>query len=171
MDGSEKLSIRLDSEIHAALVRDAGENKRELGEHVQRILTEYALGRDLLSLEKARDLALFASLVSRAVAAAIRICRDGKFGPDITLKAIEACMADPSWAADYEALVRDNPYKHGNPRKASINKEIGYRIREAINGVVVKTAEGKPAKVAVNGAIIQSYTPMSDFDKARWRDQ
>ncbi len=103
------------------------------------------------------------SLVQRAVETARRICREGGFGPDITNKTFHACMEDKRWAADYECYVKDNPYKHGNPRKRQINKEIGFRIREGIGGQVTKLSNGKPAKTAVVGSIIQTFTPMESF--------
>jgi hypothetical protein len=104
------------------------------------------------------------SLVQRAVATACRIKRDDGFAPDITLKVFSACMADKLWAADYETYVKDNPYKHGNPRKGAINREIGARIRKGIGVQVAKLSDGKPAKIPVSGSIIQSYTEMESFD-------
>jgi hypothetical protein len=59
------------------------------------------------------------------------------------------------------SYVRENLYKHGNPRKNSINKEIGSCIRKAIGGQVTKSSDGKPIKIPVLGSVIQSYTEVS----------
>jgi hypothetical protein len=158
-----KLSLRLDAPIHAALQKEGQAKGREIGEHIQRILTEHAINQKLLDHETTKDYETAWSLVHRAVETARRICRDGAFASDITLQTFRQCMEDKSWAADYESYVRDNPYKHGNPRKA-INKEIGLRIKERIGGQVVKMSNGKPAKTPVVGEIIQSYTPMESFN-------
>jgi len=174
MSGSDtnavKLSLRVDGPIYAALQQDARSEKREVTEHIQRILAEFVIAKKLLDAEKAKEYQLMWSLVARAVEAAQLICRNGEFGSNITYKAIQACMADKSWASDYEKYVQDNPYKHGNPRKGTINKEIGFRIREGIDGQVIKTSDGKPAKVTVTGSIIQSYTPMKTFAQTAVQD-
>jgi hypothetical protein len=159
-----KLSIRLDPRIYAAVQKEALAEGQELGEYIQRFFLDHAIHLNLLDKASSTELQMKQRLVDRAKETARRICREGGFGPDITDKTIRVCMADKQWAADYEFFVRDNPYKNGNPRKGSINKEIGFRIREAIGGIVVKASDGKPAKVQVADSIIQSYTPMVSFD-------
>jgi hypothetical protein len=159
-----KLSLRLDALIHAALQKEGQAKGREIGEHIQRILTEHAIHQKLLDDATGMEYKMMWSLVHRAVETARRICRDGGFATDITLKTFQKCMEDKLWAAEYESYVKDNPYKHGNPRKSPINKEIGFRIREGIGGKVVKLSNGKPAKTPVVGEIIQSYTPMGSFN-------
>jgi hypothetical protein len=155
-----KLSLRLDSPIHAALQKEGQSKGREIGEHIQRILTEHAIHQKLLDEATGLEYEMMWSLVHRAVETARRIWRDNGFTPDITLKTFQKCMEDKLWAADYESYVKDNPYKHGNPRKSPINKEIGLRIRKGIGGRV-KLSNGKPVKTPVAGEIIQSYTPMA----------
>jgi hypothetical protein len=159
-----KLSLRLDARIHTAIQKDGRAKGREIVEHIQRILAEYAIHLKLVDDAVTKEFEMFWSLVDRAVETARRICRDGGFATDITHKAFLECMKDKQWAADYESYVKDNPYKHGNPRKRQINKEIGFRIREGIGGQVAKSSDGKPAKTPVVGSIIQSYTPMKSFN-------
>jgi len=158
-----KLSLRLDARIHAAIQQEGRALGREIDEHIQRILTEYAIQQKLLDDATEKELKMKWSLVQRAVETARRICREGGFTPDITRNTFHTCMEDKQWAADYEAYVKDNPYKHGNPRKGPINKEIGLRIRAGIGGLVA-TSDGKPVKIAVDGEVIQSYTQMKWFD-------
>ena len=62
--------------------------------------------------------------------------------------------------ADYTTLVRDNPYKSGNPRKQTINQNLGYYIKRALGGKSVTKSDNKAVNVKVQGAIIQSYTPL-----------
>jgi hypothetical protein len=159
-----RLSLRLDAVLHDAIWREARSKGREVGEHIQRILAEHAIAERLVDEDTAADYTRMWSLVSRAVEAARSICREGGFGPDITHQAILRCMKDVKWATDYEEYVRDNAYKHGNPRKGPINKEIGFRIREGIGGVVLLTEDGKPTKMPVAGSIVQSFTVMQSHD-------
>lgn len=159
-----KLSLRLDAPIHAAIQEEARAQGREIDEHIQRILAEYAIRQNLLDDVTGKEIKMKWSLVQRAVDTARRICREGGFASDITNKTISACIADPQWFADYESYVNDNAYKNGNPRKGPINKEIGLRIRKAIGGQVAKRIDGKPVKTPVLGSIIQSYTEMESFD-------
>jgi hypothetical protein len=161
-----KLSLRLDSPVHAAIEKEAQAKRRELSEHIQRILAEHAISKKLLDAKKAAEYQLMWSLVARAVETARKICREGGFASDITHKAIQACMADGQWAADYQRYVQDNPYKHGNPRKGPINKEIGYRIKQGIGGIINRRRNGKPPKVTVTGSVIQSFTPMDDYTES-----
>ena len=161
-----RLSLRLDATIYAAIKQEALTEKREVTEHIQRILAEHAIQKKLLDAAKAKEYVLMWSLVTRAVETARKICRDGGFGSDITFKAIQACMDDPKWAAEYEEYVQDNPYKNGNPRKTPINQEIGYRIRVGIGGITTKAPDGKSAKATVTGSIIQSYTPMESYTES-----
>ncbi len=159
-----KLSLPLAQSIHDALKQDATRNQREVTEHIQRILAEYAIDKKLIPQEDAARLQLMWRLVERAVEAAQRICRDGGFSPAITLNAIRACMEKPDWVAGYREFIQDDIYKNGNPLKGVINREIGFRIRAGIGGKVAKTADGKAATAKVLGEIIQSYTPMDAFD-------
>ena len=159
-----KISLRIDGPLHAALRQEAGAKGREIGEHIQRILAEYAIRERLLDEAKSKEYLMMWSLVQRAVEMARKICREGRFVPEIADVATHECMADARWAGDYEAHVQDNPYKHGNPRKGPINKEIGLRIKEGIGGRVRRTSDGKPEKKPIAGSIIQSCTLMESFD-------
>jgi hypothetical protein len=161
-----KLSVRVDALIYTAIKQEAQAERREVTEHIQRILAEYAISKKLLEEAKAKEYQLMWSLVERAVETARKICREGGFESDITHKAIRVCMADKAWAEDYEKYVQDNPYKHGNRRKGPINKELGLRVRAGIGGTTIKVPDGKPAKVTVTGSIIQSFTPMENYTKS-----
>ena len=70
-----------------------------------------------------------------------------------------------NWAEAYRAYVKDDIYKNGNPEKGPINREIGFRVRAGIGGFVEKGEDKKPKQTKVLGEIIQSYTPMKDFNQ------
>ncbi len=158
-----KISIRLDGPIYAALQTEGRGKGRDIGDHIQRILADHVIDQKLMDEATGIEYAMKESLIDRAVDTAIRIIREGRFGPDITYKTFGECMENKQWAEDYEAYVQDNPYKHGNPRKSPINQDIGSRIRKAIGGKVTKL-DGKTAKTPVTGSVIQSYTPMVSFN-------
>lgn len=164
------LSLRLDAAIHEALLQEAKAQGREIDEHIKRILAKYAFDKKLLEGTSREEIEKRWSLVQRAVEVAISICRRDGFCPEITCKAVHECSQDPQWLADYEFYVRDNAFKHGNPRKTKINREIGNSICKALGARAVKRADGKSKMVHVLGSIIQTYTvlelPRSDEERA-----
>lgn len=159
-----KLSMTLHTPVYVALEKEAHGHRRDLFEHIQRILAEHVIKTESISKEEAAMIELMWQLVDQAVSAAKAICREGKFDEDITLRAIQRAKEDPTWVAGYAKYVQDDIYKNGNPRKGPINREIGFRIREGIGGTVIKGPDGKSATKKVLGEIIQSYTPMASFD-------
>lgn len=75
--------------------------------------------------------------------------------------------AGAEWAAKYRFYVQDDIFKNGNPRKGPINREIGFRIRQAVGADVEKDSNGKPMMKKVLGQVIQSYTPFTSYDAGR----
>ena len=76
-----------------------------------------------------------------------------------------------NWTEGYRAYVQDDIYQNGNPEKGPINREIGFRICAGIGGVVEKGDDGRSKTTKVLGEIIQSYTPMADFDQVTFKPQ
>jgi hypothetical protein len=163
MAGVVKMSVTIPSEVHHGLSVQAAAAGRELPEQIQWILTKAALP-DMNPEAAARQESAW-RIVDGAVRAAQSLCREGKFSRSITLDAIRRCKADADWLSDYKAVVGEDIYRTGNPRKA-INREIGFHIRRGIGGTV-EMKGNKPAQEKVLGEIIQSYTPMTDFDPNR----
>ena len=159
-----KLSMTIFTSVYQALETEAEQTGRELHEHIQRILGEHVIRNQTIAAEEARRIELMWSLVDRAAEVARDLCRNGEFDRDITLKAIKRCMEDRQWVDDYAAFVKDDIYKHGNPLKGPLNREIGFRIRAGIGGTVVTGPDGKKATQKVLGEIIQSYTLMESYD-------
>ena len=160
-----KYTVPFTSPVNAALLAAASAERKEPTEIIQRATINYLIEKGHLPKVEADRIKLFWQLVDQTVEAAQQLCRDGKFAPSITLDAIRVCMNDPKWVAGYRTYVRDDIYKNGNPEKGPINREIGFRIRAGIGGKVQMTAEGKAATAKVLGEIIQSYTPMADYDR------
>lgn len=73
-------------------------------------------------------------------------------------------MAEHGWMADYGAYVGGEPFQRDNPKKASLNKELGMRINRALGGKVARGRNGKPITVPVKNSIIRRYTQIVPSD-------
>ena len=153
-----KFSLRLDAPVFRAIEQEADHKGREVVEHIQRILGDYASKNNLMKEEEIKEYELRWGLVDRACDLAVE--REHKIGFEETIigDAIKDCEADEKWLASYEKYVQDNPYKHGNPRKGLINRELGRQIKIKMKAVAIKGPDGKPKKKPVTGSIVQSYT-------------
>lgn len=98
-------------------------------------------------------------LIRKVVEIAVKMERDHEFSPDITLHVFRRAMQDKAFVTDYTAHIGGaNPYVHGNPLK-EVNRELGWRIKNALPVEVVKDSEGKPVERRnLKGEVIQSYT-------------
>jgi len=159
-----KQTIPFGLPLHNALMAEAATLRREFTEHVQHLLYEHAIEKGFLVGEDVLRIKLFWELVDDVKEAAKDLCRAGKFARSITKDAIDICLRNDGWVAKYKQYVKDDIFKHGNPLKGHINREIGARVRQGIGGEVELGADGKAINVKVVGSIIQSYTPMSDYD-------
>jgi hypothetical protein len=174
-----KYTVPFTFAVNAALLRAAGAERMEPTEIIQRATINSLIKDGYIEKVEADRIKLFWVLVDRAVQAAQDICRDDQFKSSITLDAIHVCLKDPtklsgqpySWIEGYRAYVKDDIYKNGNPEKGPINREIGFRIRAGIGGIVEKGEDKKAKIVKVLGEIIQSYTPMADFDREAFKPQ
>src|SRR5690348_8440373 len=129
------LSLALANPVYRALQNSAAAAGMDEGIHASRIIEDYLLSQGSLIDEEVRhDILVSRSLIARAVDAALAIRQSGYLDSDITFKAIQAVSADDSWLSDYRSLVRDDPYKTGNPRKQTINQNLGYFIKKAVGG-------------------------------------
>jgi hypothetical protein len=174
-----KYTVPFTSVVNAALLRAAAAKRMEPTEIIQRATINSLMEDAFIEKVDADRIKLFWALVERAVQAAQEICRAGRFARSITLDAIQDCLKDPAklagqpynWTEGYRAYVGDDIYKNGNPEKGPINREIGFRIRAGIGGFVEKGDDLKPKTMKVLGEIIQSYTPMKDFDRETFKPQ
>ena len=160
MNTTANIALKLTPERRAAFAADAAKHKLDESSHATRIIEKYMLGEEgLLGADDKRDIPLEHRLIDQAADKAEDLWAKGA-PASVTYNAIEAVAADPTWIAEYEVLVRDNPYKHGNPRKQTINQNLGYYIKKRLRAKSVTKPDGKPVNVKVNSSIIQSYTPL-----------
>ncbi|MES2044566.1 MAG: hypothetical protein V4475_11850 [Pseudomonadota bacterium] len=155
------ITLGIADDIHSALIASAQKAGLEPNIHAVRIIEDYLLAQDgLVSDAAKRDVLLGRSLIERAVEQAMALVAAKGFSSSITFDAIQAVSADRDWLSDYEKLVRDNPYKSGNPRKQTINQNLGHFIKKAVGARSQTKPDGKALNLKVQGAIIQSYTPL-----------
>jgi hypothetical protein len=159
-----KFSIRLAPQVYEALRREAQQQGREVGELTQRILTRHAIDAQLLDQTTVDDHEARQRLIDRAVEVALRLKRDEGIARDIINKVFLAGMADEAWLGTYAAYAGGDPFQHNNPKKSSLNREIGMRIRRAIGGRVAMF-NGKAIKTLVRNSIIQMFTEMEPEPK------
>ena len=174
-----KHTVPFTSHVNAALLQAATAARVEPTEIIQRATINKLIEDGFIEKTDADRIKLFWALVDRVVTAAQNICRDDRFSSSVTLDAIHDCMKDPAklpgrdynWTDGYRAYVGEDIYKNGNPEKGPINREIGFRVRAGIGGRVEKTANGKSKNTKVLGEIIQTFTPMADFDRVTFNRQ
>jgi hypothetical protein len=160
-----KYTVPFTAAANNGLLMAAKKERMEPTEIIQRATIRSLIAEGFINETDADRIKLFWRLVDQTVIAAQKICHDGGFSSSITLDAIRQCMKDPAWLEGYKLYVKDDIFKNGNPEKGPINREIGWRIRAGIDGVTEKGADGKAKTTKVLGEIIQSYTPMADYDR------
>ncbi len=171
---STKLTVPFTEAVFAALLCAAEALRLEPTEIIQRATINLLIAGGFIAKDDAERIMLFRAVVDRAVTAAQELCKAGRFACSIALDAIHVCLEDSAlldgqpytWGEGYRVLVGDDIYKNGNPEKGPVNREIGFRVRRGIGGIVEKDENGKPKTTKVLGEIIQSYTPIADFDRA-----
>jgi hypothetical protein len=122
LEKSVKHPISLPESVWRALEASAKDRRMETRELIQKVLEDFIDRR---------------WLIDRVKEAAMSLCRSGQFASSLISDAIVQCEGDPEWAARYTAYVRDDMYKHGNPRK-DINRDFGWHIIRSVGGVGVK---------------------------------
>jgi hypothetical protein len=165
LEKSARHVISLTESVWGALKASAERRGVEASELMQKVLIDFLLKEDTLAADAREDILSHRWLIERVVETAKALCRTGSFAPSLISDAIAKCEVDPEWALRYTKYVRDDMFKHGNPRK-EINREFGWYIRRAVGGQVVKKGDGKPSVKPVNGHVFQSYTELGSFDTA-----
>ena len=146
----------LNHAVQQAVAADGG----EVSLIVHRALVPYLRDRGFLAQAEAERFELFWRLVNHVVLKAREIANNGKFPDTITLDAIHLAMKDEWWVTGYQTYIGADIYRTGIAEKGPINREIGFRVKEALGAQVKKDANGKAVTAKVLGEIIQSYTPL-----------
>ena len=160
MVGSTTLSISLPAAIHRALQQTMAAQGCEASLIVQRALVPYLSDEGFFPEEAKRRFELFWKLVGHVVRKAQEIAKDGSFPESVTLDAINAAMKDDWWVDGYRDYIGTDIFRTGVAEKGPLNREIGFRVKEALGAQVRKDPSGKTANTKVLGSVIQSYTPL-----------
>ncbi len=156
-----KLSMRIDAPLWRAWIKLAEREHYDPIDRIKMMMSAEVINADppvLEDDEKARFERLN-RLIRTIVEIAVAMFRNGEFTSDITLHVFQRAMADDAFRKDYtDHIGGADPYTHGNPLK-EVNRELGWRIKNAIPVEVVKDDDGKPVEVRnLKGQVIQSYT-------------
>jgi hypothetical protein len=154
------VSVSMPGWLHQAVQRAVATDGGEVSLTVHRALVPYLKARGFLSQAEAERFELFWRLVNHVVLKAKEIAHDGKFPESITLAAIHMAMKDEWWVTGYQTYIGADIFRTGIAEKGPINREIGFRVKEALGAQVKKDANGKVMTAKVLGEIIQSYTPL-----------
>lgn len=160
MAGSTTLSISLPAPLHRALQDAMAAQTCEASLIVQRALVVQLAKEGFLPEDEKRRFELFWKLVGHVVKKAQHIAKEGTFPESVTLDAINAAMKDNWWVSGYRDYIGTDIFRTGVPEKGPLNREIGFRVKEALGAQVKKDSNGKTANTKVLGSVIQSYTPL-----------
>jgi hypothetical protein len=150
-------NVPLSQDVLTIVEHEAQKRKLRSSDFASRLIEDRLKELNLLTDDLAADIDLARSLLDRAIQEAMRIVSEEEFRSSITFDTIQSLSNDADWLGDYAKLVRDDPYKTGNPLKQTINQNLGYYIKKTV-GAKSMLADGKPVNVKVKGSIIQSYT-------------
>ena len=162
-----KHTLTLPDGVYKALQAAAEKRDVEPNVLIQDLIIDHVIAAGTLDENLQKQIEAARWLVAEAVEWAKGSCRKGNFSSSLTADTFEACANNPEWAAKYRFYVQDDIFKNGNPRKGPINREIGYRILQAVGAEVEKDAKGASVMKKVLGSVIQSYTPFTSFVPAR----
>ena len=160
MRSSAIVSVSMPAWLHSAVQQAVAADGSEISLTVHRALVPYLKERGFLSQTAAERFDLFWRLVNHVVLKAKEIACDGQFAETITLDAIHMAMKDEWWLTGYRIYIGADIFRTGIAEKGPINREIGFRVKEALGAQVKKDANGKVMTTKVLGEIIQSYTPL-----------
>ena len=155
-----KFSLSLPGSVYQALAQEAAQECRETQDFMRWLLIEHALQSGFVSEGEKEMLELYRNLSNRAADVARDLESREGFSPDITLRTFKACSQDPDWFAGYKRYVGGDAFASGNTRKASLNQNIGYRIKQAVGAELDLGPNGKKITVKVNAEIIKSYSQL-----------
>ena len=158
-----KISLRLDSAVHAASEKIARKEAVSTEALIQRIVTNYvtenARKNGLMDPKDIDRLEREQKIIARAVRRAREVDDAGGFDEHFTLRIIRDLMTDQGFRADYETVIGGDAYENGLPGKFPLNMHLGWYIKNAIPGAVpVLDSNHKPRRVQVRNEPIQSYT-------------
>ena len=158
---SIKLTLTLDNDVQRALEAEARAKGLSDKDLMRDLLTTHAMSYGYMPEERRNWLEMYRGLANDVAEHAKRLCERDGFSTDITARAVRAAQADEDWLNRYRKFIgSDDPFVKGNPDKTSLNQNIGYLVRIAVNGEVIKTPTGRPDTGTVAGLVIKSYSKL-----------
>lgn len=165
----EKISMRWDAIQWAAWSKLAQRAGYDPVDYIRMLVIKAITEADpqVLEVEDKARLQRLDRLIRKAVEIAVAMYRNGEFSEDITLHVFQRAMDNQEFRQDYIAHIGGaDPYAHGNPLK-EVNRELGWRIKNALPAEVVKDKDGKTVERRnLKGQVIQSYTLLKLRDAA-----
>lgn len=160
-DEAVKLSMRIDAPLWAAWTEISKRAGYDPIDNMRMMMISAVTNADPPVLDDKENARLkrLDRLIRKVVEIAVAMFRNNEFTPDITLHVFQRAMKDDAFRKDYiDHIGGADPYEHRNPLK-EVNRELGWRIKNAISVEVVKGDDGKPVQVRnLKGQVIQSYT-------------
>ena len=158
-----KVSLRLDSAVHAPLNVIAEREAMSTEALIQRILTlyvtDYARKAGLMDPMEIDRLEREQDVYKAAIRRALELDGQGKFTEHFILTVIRDLMTDKKFRSDYETAADGDAYKNRLPGKSPLNRNLGRFIKNAIPGAArLMDKQGNPRRMQVRNEPIQSYT-------------
>jgi len=166
MPDTMKLTLLFPPAIAGALQIAAKTQRKEVTEIIHRATVDRLIEDGFITGADKDEHIMFWELVDEAVKVAVERVKQGHFNSAITLDTFRICVDRPAWRSKAEKYLGESVYRHGNEKKGRLNREIGFRIRAALNAVVDREPNGKTNTVKVTGEMIQSYSPFLSYDKS-----
>ena len=158
-----KISLRLDSAVHAPLDVIAGKEAMSTEALIQRILTlyvtDYARKAGMMDPMEIDRLEREQDVYKAAIGRALELDGQGRFTEHFIHTVIRDLMDDEKFRSDYETAAGGDAYKNRLPGKSPLNRNLGRYIKNAIPGAArLMDDQGNPRRVQVRNEPIQSYT-------------
>ena len=153
-----KISLRLDDDVHSAILILAQKNGYETNAYIERLIKIHAMEFGDIAPIRLKQLRLVEEILAEAVKFARLVDIEGGFDKDFTLHVIERLVKNETFRAKYEEAIGGNAYKKGLPGKSPLNMYLGWYIKNAIGAEPILDENNKPKRVQVREQPIQSYT-------------
>lgn len=157
----EKFSLSLPGYIVTPLTAEADDRGLSLTELIRDILADHVTGRPYMPQEDKDWLRLYRGLSDDVARHAQDIVTEIGFVEDITARAVKRAQQDQTWLDGYKTCIRSGDiFGKDNPLKTSINQNIGYRVRLAVGGEVIKNPKGRAVMGTCKGLVIKSFSKL-----------
>ncbi len=155
---AEKFTINLHKGALQVCRDVAMEQGIEVSAFVARLIHEYAIGTGRMKEEEASILKAQFEVIDAFVELSKELYQKGQFTDHFVLTVFKAAMERPALRSLYERAIDGDAFAKKLPGKTPLNMYLGWYIKNAIGAHPQKNGNGKPLRVQVRNAPIQSYT-------------